>query len=239
MLHTTLYRFLTHLFEDVLHLFFPRTCWGCEAALPHGVEHLCVACRGNLHPTGLHHEADNILTQRFWGRVAIEQCAACYRYQRGTVVQKLIYGLKYQHQPEIGQYVGNVYGRALAESPHFSTVDAIVPVPLHPRKLRIRGYNQSAEFGQGLSDGMGVVQYPNGLVRNAFTSTQTRKSRLERFANVERVFEVSDEKALRGKHILLIDDVMTTGATLENCANVLLALGNGTRVSIATIAATI
>ncbi len=158
-----------------------------------------------------------------------------FHFVKGGRAQRLLHQLKYGGKPQIGVQLGEWFGRDLRLSPWFSEVQAIVPVPLHPRKERMRGYNQSDAFARGLSMAMGAPWYKQGLKRRIFTETQTKKGRLERFGNVEEVFEAGEPAQLAGKHILLVDDVTTTGATLEACAIPLLTL-NGVKLSMATIA---
>lgn len=146
-----------------------------------------------------------------------------------------IHHLKYKNKPEIGLMIGREFGQQLRESDLFKTVEGIVPVPLHPRKERLRGYNQSTMFAQGLSEAMNVPIIGKVLVRRAFTETQTKKKRMERFQNVGEVFAVEKPQNIEGKHLLLVDDVLTTGATLELCGQAILDV-KGTRLSCATIA---
>ncbi|MEL7021725.1 MAG: phosphoribosyltransferase family protein, partial [Bacteroidota bacterium] len=137
--------------------------------------------------------------------------------------------------PEIAVELGKYYGRQLKDSPHYQSLDGIVPVPLHPRKQRMRGYNQSIEFAKGLSVSLGIPCYNRGLIRTTFTQTQTRKNRFERLDNVSEVFKLGHSQKLAGKHLLLVDDVLTTGATLEACGQVLLKLP-AVKLSMLTLA---
>jgi ComF family protein len=158
-----------------------------------------------------------------------------FHFVKGGKTQHLLHQLKYQGKQQVGVLLGEWYGRELKKSPWFQSVEAIVPVPLHPRKERQRGFNQSDTFARGLARTMGVPWYKNGLRRKAYTETQTQKGRMERFGNVEAVFEVGEPINLKDKHILLVDDVITTGATLEACTHTLLQLP-GVKVSLAAIA---
>lgn len=226
---------LKNIFRDIVAQVYPNLCLCCGKNHIHIHDILCLKCHLSLPKTNDHLQQKNPFTERLWGRLPIVSAAALYQYFDGADSKKLIKRLKYERHPEIGEAIGKYYGQLLKESAFFKTVDCIVPVPLHPRKQRMRGYNQSAEFGKGLAKSMNIPHYPHGLVRNIFTKTQTKKKRFERYDNVIKVFEVDHRKALEGKHILLIDDVMTTGATLESCGKALLEIEN-TTLSMATIA---
>ncbi len=226
---------LLHPMQDLLSLMYPNLCAACSEQVPPRQEVICLRCQYKLPRTNFHQEKDNPFTERFWGRVPLESGAALYHFVKGGRVQDLIHRLKYEGRRDIGTQLGKLYGTQLRESPWFKGVELIVPVPLHPAKEHRRGYNQSALIAAGLSETMGVPWLRQGLIRAAFTETQTRKSRTERIANVARVFQIGNAAKLRGKHILLVDDVMTTGATLEACAEAILELP-GTRLSMATLA---
>ncbi len=222
-------------FEDFLCLFFPHLCLACEYNSPPYGEHICTACRATLPEANFHLRKENPFTEKFWGRVQLEAGTALYLFTKESRVQNLVHNLKYKRKQEVGTVLGRRLGTMLRQSPHFTDVDVIVPVPLHIRKLRTRGYNQSEVIGNGLSEGFGRPCLGNGLKRVVHSASQTKQSRESRLHNVGEVFEVARPKSLEGKHILLVDDVLTTGATLEVCANKLLELP-GTRVSMATIA---
>ncbi|GAB2945056.1 ComF family protein [Hymenobacter coalescens] len=228
---------LTSALSDFVALIFPRTCLACQQSLARGETHLCTACRTQLPYTDYHRlsPAENPLARRFWGRVPMQYVLSYLRFLRRGRVQHLLHQLKYQGQREVGTALGQMYGQELASSGLGADVDLIVPVPLHRRKLAKRGYNQSDTFAEGLAASLQVPWSAEVLRRNSFTVSQTRKSRAERWQNVADVFEVAQPEAIRGKHVLVVDDVLTTGATLEACALTLLDAGAGT-VSVATIA---
>jgi ComF family protein len=177
----------------------------------------------------------NDFTDRFVGRIPLHTAASLYFFIKDTPVQKLLHQLKYSDRPDIGVDVGKIYGEMLVESPLYADVDYIVPVPLHPRKQHKRGYNQSERFAAGLSDAMGKPCLADGLKKVELNESQTRKNRMQRAENTLDMYAVNQPEALKNKHILLVDDVMTTGATLEACALPLLELPN-VKISIVTIA---
>ena len=221
--------------EDFISLIYPKLCLSCRNNLPYGEQVLCLSCQHQLPRTDHHLVHDNAFIQKFWGRIPIQAGAACYYFDQKGKVQQLIHQLKYKNQPMIAHKIGQLYGRTLQESLFFKEIDSIIPVPLHPRKKHLRGYNQSERFAQGLSLTMKIPWNGNTLLRNQFTPTQTTKSREDRFSNVEKAFSLQTGEKLAGKHVLLVDDVLTTGATLEACALKLLSVKD-LKVSLATIA---
>ncbi len=178
---------------------------------------------------------ENEFTERFWGRIPIESGAALFLFRRRSPLQQALHQLKYHHQGHIGVQLGRLLGSALKVSPYFQSVETILPVPLHPKKMRVRGYNQSALIAQGVSEILNIPVLQEVLVRHEFSESQTRKQRMERFSNVAEVFSLRNTSKIRGKHLLLVDDVLTTGATLEACGRLLLAVPQ-VRLSMATVA---
>lgn len=221
--------------DDLLWLVYPELCVSCDKPLNTGEKCLCTSCRFHLPKTNFHLEEVNPIIKHFWGKVKVEAAAAYFLFTKGEKVQHLIHQLKYRKRKDIGVFLGELYGYDLKKSAVFSTVDVIIPVPLHPKKLRKRGYNQSECFAEGLSQSLKVPYDVRSLKRKKETQTQTRKHRFERFENVNNVFSVTKPEQLKGKHILLVDDVITTGSTLVACAEALLAVP-GTKVSIVAIA---
>ena len=219
---------------DLLSLFFPHLCLACCRQNAPARELLCLSCQLKLPCTHFHQEAENDFTQRFWGRVPISSGAALYHFIKGGRAQKLIHQLKYAGKQRVGRELGRHYGRQLSQSPHFEGVELIVPVPLQPRKRHSRGFNQSACFAAGLSESMGVPWREEVLIRNSYTVTQTKKSRLERMENVLNAFQLARPELVRNRHVLLVDDVLTTGATLEACGGCLLK-AEKVKLSMATI----
>lgn len=223
------------LLNDFISLFFPRVCQACGATLFKSEDVICTFCNYRLPRTNFHLEEDNQISRIFWGRVDIASAAAFYFFRKGSRVQHLIHRLKYKGEKEIGIFIGKQYGFDLKESKLFNTVEVVIPVPLHPKKQKKRGYNQSEQFAIGLAEAMQIEMDEKNLVRSVATETQTRKSRFKRWENVKEIFVVKDAEKLEGKHILLVDDVITTGATIESCANALLKISD-IKVSVAAIA---
>lgn len=221
--------------NDFVSLAFPHICVSCGKSLYKKEHTICAYCAYHLPKTNFHLDNDNPISKIFWGRVTIYSAAAFYGFNKGGKVQHLIHQLKYRGQKNIGVAVGKLYGYELKNCSNFNTVTTIIPVPLHPKKQKKRGYNQSDGFAEGLAESMNVDADLKTLYRDVESETQTKKSRFSRWQNVETIFQLRDTKAIEGKHILLVDDVITTGATLEACAHTLLQ-APGVKVSIATIA---
>ncbi|PRY14991.1 ComF family protein [Pontibacter ummariensis] len=229
------------MFEDLLSLLFPESCYACDGALVRGEKCICTSCNAKLPYTDFHvHGATelNPLQRRFWGKVPVRFAFSYFYFVPKGRVQRLLHKLKYKGVQELGEHLGQRYGSLLSNYQYAQHFDLLVPVPLHKYKLRRRGYNQSDVFAKGLAEALQLPWSSNVLVRKVASSSQTRKSRLERWQNVEEVFQVRQAQtaAVQDKRILLVDDVLTTGATLEACAVVLLAAG-AAEVSIVTIAA--
>lgn len=203
--------------EDLFGLLYPKLCPACGDHLPLKNQKLCFTCDAAIPLTNYHLLDENPVTEKFAGRVKIEKGGALFKFTKEGRVQKVIHQLKYQNKPEIGVNLGEMYGREVQENNPFQSVDMIIPVPLHPKKEKKRGYNQSDMIAQGLSKSLGKPWKRNILIRSEYTTTQTKKSNVERFANVENAFVINNSKLIENKHILLVDDVLTTGATFEAC----------------------
>ena len=225
------------LLDDFICLIFPKICACCGNSLWKHEKVICTFCDFHLPRTNFHLEKDNPVTFTFEGRVNIESGGAFFYFNKGNRVQQLIHQLKYKGRRDIGVFIGEKYGFYLKNSPFFDAIDLILPVPLHKKRRMQRGYNQSEEFAVGLGKTMNLPFNPYLLYRCKATETQTRKSRFSRWQNVADIFAVNDPSVLEHKHVLLVDDVITTGATLEACIRVLSSIP-GIKVSIAAIAYT-
>ena len=220
--------------NDFISLFFPRYCLSCSTSLVGGEETLCTRCIINL-PKANYALDDNPIKDRLMGRLPLTYGLAYLKLKKGGVVQKMLHQLKYNHHPEIGIKLGKVFGHELKLSGLHEAFDLIIPVPLHVTRKRKRGYNQSAKFAEGLGYSLGVPWNETISVRKQSTKTQTNKSKLERWENVKDVFSMTKIASVEGKRILLVDDVITTGATLEACGSHLVSSGCA-QISVACIA---
>ena len=209
------------LVQDTLSIFYPQLCAACNDLLVRGEDVICIKCNIQLPYSNYHLDPENPVAKQFWGKIQLESASAFLHFHKGEKVQRLMHQLKYSNRPDIGVYIGTLCGQVFKSSMLFTKVEVVIPIPLHKKKERIRGYNQAACFSDGLAEGMGILSLPRGIKRVKHTETQTRKSRFARYKNVSEVFEVADILALEGKHILLVDDVITTGSTLYACAKVL------------------
>jgi len=216
-------------------LLFPRLCVVCGDKLIEQEQWICLNCIHHIPRTNFHLDRDNPVARLFYGRVNIENATSFFYFSKGSNYQTLLHDLKYKGMKELGKEIGKHFAIDLQQSPEFRSVDIICPVPLHPSKEKKRGYNQSWWIASGIAQQMNKELSSNNLRRTTATETQTRKSRFERYLNVDGIFELQDPTAFSGKHILLVDDVVTTGATLEACAAAILSASNA-KVSIATLA---
>lgn len=222
-------------FRDFFALVFPENCQACNQSLARQEKLICTSCLYELPYTNFHNHHDHVVARQFWGKINLRASYALLYFIKGSRVQRLMHRFKYKNMPGIGNALGRIAGKQLASNDIFKTVDIIIPVPLHPSRMRKRGYNQSTRFAEGIAEVMGAEVMEDSLVRKRATETQTRKSRLERYENMKSVFMVSNPHELTGKHILLVDDIMTTGSTLEACGRTLLEI-EGVTLSIAAIA---
>ena len=221
-------------FEDFLDLIYPKLCITCDRKLVTQERYICLHCLSDLPRTKFHLDAENKVAQLFWGRVKVEYATSWLFFRKGSRYQKLIHYLKYKGLKEVGEEMGLLFGNELKESP-FHQIDIVVPVPLHPKKLKQRGYNQSEWIARGIATSLSKPLSADNLVREIFTPTQTRKNRFERWQNVEDIFSVKQPARFFRKHVLVIDDVVTTGSTLEAAVTAILQAG-AEKVSIATLA---
>lgn len=221
--------------SSFLSLLFPRCCVVCGSPLAKGEECICAMCNMNLPRTDYHLQKDNPVEQLFWGKVPLERATSFFFYRKGSDFRQILHQLKYGGQKEIGAIMGRYMASELLASGFFEGVDVIIPVPLHKRKQRIRGYNQSEWIARGVAAVTGMPINDESVVRRKNTDTQTRKSAFERWENVEGIFELHHAESLVGKHILLVDDVLTTGATTVACISSLMEI-EGIRISVLTLA---
>lgn len=195
---------------------------------------LCIYCHDSLPQTSFHLHANNPIERLFWGRMPVKHATAQFYFTKESLMQHLMHQFKYKNNKDLGLYLGKLMGHQLIQSNRFLHVDALLPLPLHPSKERKRGYNQAALLCEGISE---VLQKPvlkNAVVRTKHTESQTKKNRVERWENIRGHFKLADEEKVKGKHILLVDDVITTGATLEACGTAILGAEN-VQLSIATL----
>jgi ComF family protein len=222
-------------FNDILSLLFPRVCHACGDHLVQNEQLICTACYIAIPKTGFHMQRENYVEKLFWGRCRIEKAAAWAYYTRNGRMTRLIYRFKYNGIREIGSELGRVYGIALCESGFMDDIDMLIPVPLHRKKEKSRGFNQSRVLADSIGEVSGKPVNCAGLIRLTRTDTQTVRSRIERWRNVEGIFAPGCVAELENKHILLVDDVITTGSTIDACTTALSAVP-GIKVSVVAMA---
>jgi ComF family protein len=224
-------------FLSLTNLFFPKLCDGCGHELFGKDEILCLSCIDQLPVTNFHLHANNPVEKAFWGRLPLISASSFLYFTKESLLQHLLHSFKYNGNKEIGFYFGRCMGKSFLRSNRFNHIDALVPLPLHPKKERKRGYNQATVLCDGISEIMKIPVFKNAIIRPTPTQTQTHKNRVRRWQNIEGKFLLNDPEMVSQKHILLVDDVVTTGATLESCGQELLG-ADGLRLSIATLAYT-
>ncbi len=220
---------------EFLNLFFPNLCLICGNSLVRNEHQICLSCIHDIPKTNYHLMPDNQLEKRFWGKVPVCRGASYYFFHKGSPFQKLLHELKYKGNKEIGVIMGKLAAGELLNSPDFCSVDIIVPVPLHPKKYAKRGYNQSEYICRGISEVMKKPVDTKNLQRIRENTTQTKKSVYDRFLNTENLFEIKDKSLFQNKHVLIVDDVLTTGSTLESCIKAVLETPHA-KVSVFTLA---
>lgn len=226
---------LKYLVKSTVHLLYPHICTGCGSDLLDEDNLLCLKCIHDLPHTNFANLASNPVEKYFWGRLPLEAAYSQFYFSKEFLIQHLIHQLKYKGDTKIGFYLGELMGKTLLKSDRFKDVDALIPLPLYADKEHKRGYNQAAVICNGMSSVMNVPVYNKYVIRQHATETQTRKHRTERWENVKDSFKLIKETELAGKHLLLVDDVVTTGATLEACGSVLMQTDH-VKLSIATLA---
>ena len=223
--------------KNLLKLIFPVLCYGCNELLLLNEKIICSSCRHNLPLTNHHQNHNNDTTKKFYGIINLEFGASMLYFHKKGIVQNLIHNLKYKGKEEIGNFLGEWYGNEIKNVELIKNIDYIIPVPLHPKRLNERGYNQVDSFCKAFSISTGIKYNNNILVRTKYNKTQTKKTKNERQENVQNIFDIKYDESDGGKHYLLIDDVITSGATLELCAKAMLKIPNS-KISIITIAYT-
>jgi ComF family protein len=225
-------------FSDFMHLFFPHICIGCGIDVLNNDDELCAQCISHLPETGFLFTPGNPVEKKFYGRIKIENGGSAFYFNKGSAIREAILELKYRSNQQAGKFLGRLLGQRIAASNRFNEVDAIVPLPLNDKKLYKRGYNQSYLISAGIITAWKRPIIQHAVTRYVFTETQTHKDRIARWQNMEKVFVANNPAPLQNKHILLVDDVVTTGSTIEACGAALLQIP-GLKISVATVACSI
>lgn len=223
------------MFNYIIDLFFPKVCAGCHTILITNETVFCTNCRHELPLTQYHLDPKNEAVKKFYGKIAIEHASALLYFNKKGIVQELIHNLKYKGHEEIGTVLGNWYMEDLKELILETPFDVVIPVPLHPKKFRERGYNQVTTFGKALAKGLKINYNDTVLYRKKYSKTQSKKNLIGRSENIENIFDVLFTEENQNKHFLIVDDVLTTGATLEACSKALLKIP-GAKISIVCMA---
>lgn len=228
---------LQNIFRSTLHLLYPHICSGCGSDLLKDDQLLCVRCLHQLPHTDFAALPGNPVEKNFWGRISITSAYSQFYFSKEFLIQQLIHRFKYKGDKKIGLFLGEMMGKTMIKSNRFNSIDALLPLPMFPGKERRRGYNQATILCNGISAAMNIPVLLDAVSRRQATETQTRKHRTERWENVRDSFTLSRENEISGRHLLLVDDVITTGATLEACGQVILEAAH-VKLSIATLAYT-
>ena len=221
--------------DDFLNLLFPKVCAGCKAFLLKNEATICTVCRHEIPLSQFHLTTENEAFKKFYGRIPVEFVSPMLLFHKKGIVQEIIHSLKYRGHQEIGTFLGNWYAADLIELPIFKEIDFVIPVPLHKKRLRSRGFNQVTTFGKALSANLAIAFDDNILLRKMYSKTQSQKKFDDRIQVQENIFDVNFDDTHHNKHFLLIDDVMTTGSTIEQCAKAILKIP-GAKISIVTMA---
>ena len=221
--------------NNVLDLFFPKVCYTCYDQLLDFEQYVCTRCRHQLPVTNFHFTQSDAIQKVLYGRAQLEQATALLHFEKKGLVQQLIHNLKYRGYEDIGMFLGQWLGNELKTCNAFRTIDLVIPVPLHKRKLKQRGYNQVAKFAMEIAKALQAEYLDHCLVKTSNTQSQVHKKRLARWQINNEQFSIDNPELIAGKHILLVDDIITTGATLESCITELRTAKN-VKISIATMA---
>lgn len=206
---------------SVLDLFFPKVCYACQFQLSDNEKYVCTNCRHNLPVTNYHLDNDDFVLKTFYGRAKIEHATALLRFEKKGITQHLIHNLKYKGYEDIGVFLGKWLGEELKDLNAYQTIDMVIPVPLHKKKLRKRGFNQVAKFGQEIAKQLNADYCDDVLIKITNTASQVNKNRFSRWINNEELFAIQNKEKIANKHILLVDDIITSGATMEACVSIL------------------
>ena len=225
------------MFQDLINLFYPNICQICDTELHKNQNIICTNCVNELPISNFHLDNENPVKKVFYGRLPVENATSLLIFKKKGSVQKLIHRLKYRGHQEIGTYLGAWMGAELAKTDSYNDIDLVIPVPLHKKKLRSRGFNQVEKFGKEIASALNILYVDDILLKKSFSTTQTLKTRIARWGNIEESFVLVNAEKIKNKHILLVDDLITTGATLEACADAILEAEN-VKISIATMAFT-
>lgn len=225
---------ITDIKDSLLHLVFPNVCEGCGSDLLEKDSYLCLQCYTSLPKTNFHLHSPNPIEKIFWGRLPVINATAQYYFTKESLMQQLLHQIKYKSNKQLGFYLGELMGHQLAETTTYTSIDALVPLPLFPSRERKRGYNQATVLCNGIAQVLKKPVLKNVIIRHQQTESQTNKNRVERWQNMEGRFQLIDDEQIAGSHVLLVDDVITTGATIESCGRVLMQAAN-LKLSIATL----
>ncbi|TYA60067.1 ComF family protein [Formosa maritima] len=223
------------MFQSILDLFFPKVCFACHLHLSDNELYVCTNCRHNLPVTNYHLESDLTVLKTFYGRSKVEHATALLRFEKKGITQQLMHQLKYKGQEDVGVFLGKWLGLELKTVDDYKNIDAVIPVPLHKKKLKKRGYNQVAKFAEEIAKQLEIEYIDNVLIKVSNVSSQVNKNRFSRWSNNEEFFTIQYNEKISNKHILLVDDIITTGATMEACIAVL-HKANNVKVSVACMA---
>jgi len=227
--------FKENILSPFIHFFYPHTCIGCGSDIIEKENFLCLECINELPHTNFALHSNNPLEKFFWGRMPVTSGMSEFYFSKASAIQNCIHEFKYKGNIKLGLYLGRMMGKSILNSNRFSNIDLLIPLPLFTRKEFKRGFNQSSILCNGINEITNIPVMVNNVIRIKATETQTKKGRIERWENVEKSFSVADAETLKGKHVLLVDDVITTGATIEACGSQILKVED-TKLSIASLA---
>jgi ComF family protein len=233
---TSVTRIIQNFWSNIVHLVFPNSCLACEKELAPSDQHICAFCRNDLSLTQYDKYTEpSPMDKLFWGRVEITSTYAHFFFDKNKASQDILFGLKYKGNEKVGHYFGKEVGDILANHPSFNKANVLIPVPLHPKKKFIRGFNQSEVIANGIQESSNIPIALNLIRRNKHSETQTKKDRFERWDNVSSIFSVSDEiKSI--DHAIIVDDVITTGSTMESIIRSLRSKNPALSISVVTLA---